>query len=162
MPYLIDGNNVMARVAGWRRDIAGARKGLVRDLVGFVAVHRVKLKVVFDGVPDDEFPDGCAFKGVRVLYAKLGSDADSRIKAIVASSSHKRDLVVVSSDRDVTSFAGRQGAKVLSAHKFRAMLEDSRQMHRSREKVRGLAREEVDAWLEYFREAEKVRGKQEG
>ena len=69
MPYVVDGNNVMAQTVGWHRDRAGARRRLIYDLVRFIAVQRVKLNVVFDGAPDDEFPEGRIYKGVRILYA---------------------------------------------------------------------------------------------
>lgn len=151
MPYLIDGNNLMAQVPGWRQNVAAARKWLVRDLVEFVAAYRVKVKVVFDGIPDEKLPDGISYKGVTVLYATPGSDADSRIKSIIASSSHKRDLIVVSSDQEIAAFANCQGAKVCAAHEFRTILDAMSEADHTPEKKRGLSRDEVLAWLEYFR-----------
>ena len=38
MPYLVDGNNVMAQTVGWHRDRAAARKRLIRDLARFHAL----------------------------------------------------------------------------------------------------------------------------
>jgi predicted RNA-binding protein with PIN domain len=153
MPYLVDGNNVMAQNVGWHRDRPAARQRLIHDLASLVAARRVKVKVVFDGAPDDRFPEGCRFKSVHILYARPGSDADTRIKELVARSSHKRDLVVVSSDKALVSYASRQGARVLASHKFRAILAEA--CNWSEAKQQSLPEQPVDVeeWLEFFEEA---------
>jgi predicted RNA-binding protein with PIN domain len=149
MPYLVDGNNVMAQTAGWHRDKAAARRRLIHAIARFIAVQKVKVRVVFDGVPDDEFPEGLKFKSVHILYARLGSDADSRIKEIVRRSSYKRDLIVVSSDRDLASYVKSRGAKVISSGKFRALLEDAAKTGIPADKA-GAQAIDVDEWLDYF------------
>ncbi|MGO9570671.1 MAG: NYN domain-containing protein [Desulfomonilaceae bacterium] len=150
MPYVVDGNNVMAQAVGWHRDMAGARKRLIHDLVRFVAVQRVKLKVVFDGAPDEEFPEGRKFKGVHILYARPGSDADSRIKELVRKASYKRDLVVVSSDRALGSSIKHQGARVISSGEFRRLLAECLERTDSMEKSGQGDRVDVEEWLKFF------------
>lgn len=150
MHYLVDGNNVMAQIVGWHRDKSEARKRLIHALARFVAVSRVKVKVVFDGVPDDEFPEGCKYKSVHILYARPGSDADSRIKTIVRNSSFKRDMVVISSDREVASHAKSQGAKVFSSGQFRALLEEAAKKVLPTDKA-GTGRVDVEEWLDFFK-----------
>ncbi len=149
MPYVVDGNNVMAQPPGSGRDLPRARKSLIHDLVRFVSVHRVKVKVVFDGQPDEQFPEGCVFKGVQILYARYGADADGRIKELVGNSSHKRDMIMVSSDKALVSFAGRQGARTLASHKFRQMLRESQDLV-SPEGTGSSPQVDVDEWLEFF------------
>jgi predicted RNA-binding protein with PIN domain len=149
MPYVVDGNNVMAQIVGWHRDRAGARRRLIQDLVRFIAVQRVKLKVVFDGAPDEEFPEGLIYKSVRIMYARPGSDADSRIKELVSKASHKRDLVVVTSDRALSSFVKHQGARTMYSGQFRRLLEDSAKQ--AIEKSGQGAAVDVDEWLEFFK-----------
>ncbi len=153
MPYVVDGNNVMAQSVGWHRDMAGARRRLIPDLVHFVAVHRVKLKVVFDGAPDEQFPDGSKYKGVQVLYARRGSDADSRIKELVATASYKRDLIVVSSDRELGSFVRSRGAHVIPSGRFRSLIEESCKLASSKERPGQAGRIDVEEWLEYFKKS---------
>ena len=150
MPYLIDGNNVMAQVVGWHRNKPAARKKLIVDLAAFVAKHHVRVQVVFDGIPDEEFPEGRKYKSVLVRYARQGSDADSRIKEMIRRSSYRRDLVVVSSDRDLISFAGKQGTKVMPSGKFREMLEETKSAGLTREKVGMGDPIDVDDWLDFF------------
>jgi predicted RNA-binding protein with PIN domain len=151
MPYIVDGNNVMAQTVGWHRDRSGARRRLIHDLVHFVAVQRVKLKVVFDGAPDDEFPDGRKYKGVHILYARPGSDADSRIMELVNKASYKRDLIVASSDRALSSYCKHQGARVISSGQFRRLIEDCRKQERSMEKSGQGDHVDVAEWLEFFK-----------
>ncbi len=148
MPYLIDGNNVMGQIVGWHRDKQGAKRRLIKELAQFIAANRTKVTVVFDGVPDDEFPEGGKFRSVRVLYARPGRDADSRIREMVRKSSHKRDLVVVSSDRALTASVKANGAKVVPSGRFRKMLADAAE--RMREKPFAQEPVDVDEWLAYF------------
>ncbi len=150
MPYLVDGNNVMALTVGWHRDKAAARRRLIHDLAAFVAVHRTKVKVVFDGAPDVEFPDGCKFKSVHIRYAKSGSDADSRIKELVKKSSYKRDLILVSSDRALASHARAQIGKVISAGEFRKMLDEAARIAGVTDKSGREQQVNVNEWLEFF------------
>lgn len=150
MPYLVDGNNVMALIAGWDADKAAARRRLIQDLAQFVAVCRAKVRVVFDGVPDDEFPEGRKFRSVLISYARIGSDADSRIKELVRKSSYKRDLLVVSSDRSLAAFARRYGAKVISAGKFRRALEEACVAEATPMKTRPEGTVNVEEWMEFF------------
>lgn len=151
MPYVVDGNNVMAQTVGWRRDRVAARKRLIHDLVRFVATKRIKITVVFDGAPDEEFPEGLKYKGVHILYARPGSDADSRIMELVGRASHKRDLIVVTSDRALASYVKHQGARTMRAGEFRRLFEDSSRLTSPTEKSEHGERVDVEEWLEFFK-----------
>lgn len=149
MSYLIDGNNLMALNVGWHKDRAAARRRLVHELAAFVSRTRAKVRVVFDGGPDEEFPEGIRFKSVQVLYAKLGSDADARIKELVSRSSYRRDMVVVTSDRALKSFVSGKGAGVMSSGKFKARVNEAV----TAEMMEKGDQEPVDVedWMDFFR-----------
>jgi predicted RNA-binding protein with PIN domain len=149
MPYVIDGNNVMARRFGPTRDLPAARKRLIDDLVKLVAARRVKVKVVFDGFPGEDFPEGRRFKGVQVLYARPGSDADSRINDLVKKSTHRRDMIVVSSDTAVSSFAASHGARVMNSSQFSSLLDESRRRIEAENRSH-VGNVDVQDWLEFF------------
>jgi predicted RNA-binding protein with PIN domain len=153
MPYLIDGNNVMAQIVGWRQDKGGARKRLIHSLARFVAVRRAKVTVVFDGPQDTEFPEGAKYKSVRVLYARPGSDADSRIKDLIKKSTNKRDLILVTSDKPLGGFAAHQGARVMSSGQFRKLLDESAAA--GPEKPSQTQQVDIDEWLEFFKRSDK-------
>ncbi len=123
MSYLVDGNNVMGQRVGWHRDKPGARRRLLFDLARFARAAGVTLEVVFDGAPDDAYPDGSDFSGVRVFYAARGSDADTRIKRLVEDSRERRTLKVVTSDRALASYVRQCGAEVVRAGDFRRRLD---------------------------------------
>jgi predicted RNA-binding protein with PIN domain len=154
MPYLVDGNNVMAQRVGWHRDKRGARRALLDALARFALLKRARVMVVFDGAPEEHFPDGASYRGVRVFYAERGSDADERIKRMVEAARERRTLTVVTSDRALSDYVRRLGAPVLRAGEFRRRMEDAsvETVPRTKESeaLTGVAAEEVDGWMRYF------------
>ncbi len=153
MRFLVDGNNVMAQNKGWHRDKSAARRRLIVDLARFIAAHRDKVTVVFDGAPDEDFPDGRVYKSVRIHYARPGSDADSRIKDMVDRASFKRDMTVVTSDKPLGSFVSRKGAKVMQSGLFRRKLGDAVEAMAENEKTGNTGPVDVDDWMRFFNES---------
>jgi predicted RNA-binding protein with PIN domain len=153
MSYLVDGNNVMAQRVGWHRDKAGARRRLMGELSRFARGAGVTVEVVFDGAPEDFFPDGSYFMGVRIFYAERGSDADSRIKELVEASRERRTLKVVTSDRALAEYVRRCGVEVIRSGEFRKRLDAQEAASASAkdEAGRGGVKEsEMDEWMYYF------------
>ena len=153
MSYLVDGNNVMAQRVGWHRDKPGARRRLVPELSQFARASGVSVEAVFDGAPEEHFPDGSYFMGVRVFYAERGSDADSRIKELVEASRERRTLKVVTSDRALADYVRRCGVEVIRSGEFRKRLDASEPLGAPAkdEKGRGGVKEsEMDEWMYYF------------
>ncbi|MDQ3754177.1 MAG: NYN domain-containing protein [Acidobacteriota bacterium] len=158
MSYLIDGNNVMAQRVGWHKDKAGARRRLMNELARFARARGVSVSVVFDGAPDEHFPDGASYlAGVRVFYAARGSNADERIKAMVESSRQRRTLIVVTSDRALADYIRRCGVReVVRSGDFRRRLDETasaspaNSSHDSADDRPPLPNEETADWLRYF------------
>ncbi|MDT7690579.1 MAG: uncharacterized protein QOJ70_2442 [Acidobacteriota bacterium] len=152
MSYLIDGNNVMAQRVGWHRDKAGARRRLLAELARFAREAAITVEAVFDGAPDEFFPDGSYFMGVRVFYAARGSDADARIKQLVEASRERRTLKVVTSDRALADYVRRCGAQVIRSGEFRRRLDASVSdgEESEREARVGVKEDELDEWMYYF------------
>lgn len=156
MSYLVDGNNLMAQRVGWHLDKRAARRGLLDELAAHVARVRIKLTVVFDGAPDEFFPDGARYKGVVVCYASKNSDADTRIKELVEASRERRTLHVVTSDRALGDYVKRCGAQIVRCKDFRARMQDASE----RTGERGNANQqdahavvkpqEMNEWMRYF------------
>jgi predicted RNA-binding protein with PIN domain len=149
MSYLVDGNNVMGQRVGWHRDRTGARRRLLKELAVFAREAGVTVEAVFDGAPDEFFPDGSHFMGVRVFYAERGSDADARIKRMVESSRERRTLKVVTSDRALADYVRRCGAKVVRAGEFRRRL-DALASERADASSPRVEESEMDEWMYYF------------
>src|SRR5829696_7849562 len=152
MSYLIDGNNVMAQRVGWHRDKAGARRRLLGELARFARAAGVTVEAVFDGAPDESFPDGSYFMGVRVFYAERGADADARIKGLVEGSRERRTLKVVTSDRALADYVRRCGAQVIRSGEFRRRLDASAADAETpgRDPRGGVQESELGEWMYYF------------
>ena len=123
MTYLVDGNNVMGQRVGWHRDKAGARRRLLDELSRFSRDQGIPVEVVFDGAPDAAVPDGATDGPVRVHYAARGSDADTRIKELVAQATEPGALIVVTSDQRLADAVRRVGARVVRAGALRRRLD---------------------------------------
>ena len=149
MPYLVDGNNVMAQRVGWHRDKAGARRGLLEELARFARARGVSVSVVFDGAPEEFFADGSSYKGVRVFYSERGSDADERIKGMVEETRGRRTLLVVTSDRRLADYVRRCGAQVVRSGEFRKRMEEAAAGGGAREGEPSMEGE-LDEWMRYF------------
>lgn len=151
MPVIVDGNNVIGQEPGWHRDRPGARERLLERLAAYARVRRARVTVVFDGAPDRNAPDGSAFRGVRVLYAQPGSDADTRIESLVESSPDRRGITVVTSDRRLASDVRSLGATVVRSGEFRKQLEAMElEVETKTPSGRTLDDEELRDWLDYF------------
>src|SRR5436190_1548171 len=100
--YLIDGNNVIGQRARgyetWYQDKPAARRRLLEELAQLANTKKLRLTAVFDGAPEAHFPDGSSFRGVKVFYARAGSDADARIVELVEGERNRKSLTVVTSD----------------------------------------------------------------
>jgi predicted RNA-binding protein with PIN domain len=149
--YVIDGNNVIGGRVGWHRDKPGSRRLLLHDLARLARVKKLRLNVVFDGAPDPQFPDGSSYRGVRIFYSRLGSDADSRVVEMVEAERNKKSLVVVTSDRKLTSRVRACGARVMRSGEFRRMLdeiaENAPDQDADTPKIKD---DEMSEWLRYF------------
>jgi predicted RNA-binding protein with PIN domain len=152
MSYLVDGNNVMGQRVGWHKDKAGARRRLLGELARFARGAGVTVEAVFDGAPDEFFPDGSYFMGVRVFYAERGSDADARIKGMVEASRERRTLKVVTSDRALADYVRRCGAQVVRSGEFRKRLDATAADagKPERDPRGGVKESELGEWMYYF------------
>jgi len=152
MSYLVDGNNVMAQRVGWHKDKPGARRRLLKELARLARASGLTIDAVFDGAPDEHFPDGSSFMGVRVFYAERGSNADERIKALVEASRERRTLKVVTSDRALGDYVRRCGVEVVKSGEFRRRLDAEGEGVEESELERsvGVKASEMDEWMYYF------------
>ena len=149
--YIIDGNNVIGGRVGWHRDKPGSRRLLLHDLARLARAKKLRLNVVFDGAPDPQFPDGSSYRGVRIFYARVGSDADSRVVEMVEAERNKKSLVVVTSDRKLTSRVRASGARVMRSGEFRRMLDEIAENATDQEAdTPKIKDDEISEWLRYF------------
>lgn len=80
-----------------------------------------EITVVFDGwksggAREETLKTG----GVAVIYSRLGENADYVIKRII--SRDKKEWIVVTSDRDIATFAWANGCIAVPSERFRAVM----------------------------------------
>ena len=122
---IIDGYNLirqspdLARID--RDDLQAGREALIDLLAAYKKIKAHKLTVVFDGTGAPGFSPGRdRVKGIAVVFSRQGETADSVIKKMAAR--EKEGALVVSSDRDVTSFAQSRGAAIIDSLSFEQKL----------------------------------------
>lgn len=87
-------------------------------LIKYREVKGHEIIVVFDGWKAGSGSENTVVKGgVKLIYSRLGENADSVIKRII--SAEKREWIVVSSDRDIASHAWAAGSIPISSEDFR-------------------------------------------
>jgi predicted RNA-binding protein with PIN domain len=140
MSYLVDGNNLMSR--------SQTRRELLDELAAIAAARKIRVTVVFDGAPENNFPDGSTFKSVKVFYSKFGSNADERIKNFVEASKERRTLFVVTDDRQLADYIRKSGAKITACNEFRSRMNPSETIRET--KPTAIKQEELGEWMRYF------------
>ena len=140
--YLVDGNNLM-----WRGQ---TRRELLEELALFVRLKKVKMAVVFDGAPEANFPDNSSFQMVKIHYHPRGSNADERIKQIVEASRERQTLFVITSDRALSDFVRRTGAKVMNCPEFRQRMANLPPQKTAAKDEPSVKPDELNDWMRYF------------
>jgi hypothetical protein len=124
---------------------------VVRRLAAFCRARRVRATVVFDGHPLR--PDMAAqdLGPLTLRVPPPGADADSVIRELVARAPRPQDLVVVTSDKALYSYARTLGASVLRAHEWNALERQLAAADRAREGAEKPEKEDdVAGWLRKF------------
>ncbi len=94
---------------------------MIRLLSGYRKIKSHDVTVVFDG-----WKSGAAREeiiktaGITVIYSRLGENADYVIKRIIGRD--KREWIVVTSDRDIASFAWANGSIAVPSERFRTVI----------------------------------------
>lgn len=121
MPYLIDGNNLLGSWGGPSGKGSDRRAEVVRRVAAFCRTRGARAVVVFDGKPLRDERPAQELGPVSVRVPPPGRDADSVIRALVDAAREPRDLIVVTSDKALYSYAHTRGARILRAHEWNAL-----------------------------------------
>ena len=150
MPYLIDGNNLLGTWGGPTAD--DDRRGeVVRRVAAFCRARGARATIVFDGHPlrpDMEMQD---LGPVSLRVPPKGTDADTVIRELLDRAPRAADLIVVTSDKALYSYAKTMGASVLRAHEWNDL---ARRLAAGTPRTAGGEKPEkeddVDGWLKRF------------
>jgi predicted RNA-binding protein with PIN domain len=159
VPYLIDGNNLLGSWGG--PSVPGdGRAEVVRRVAAFCRERGARATIVFDGAPFRPELGGDQDLGlVSLRFPSPGRDADSVIREILDAAARPRDLLLVSSDKALYSYARTRGASALRVQEWNALARGAalpaRRSHRlgasGRERSDKPEREtDVLGWLKRF------------
>lgn len=155
MPYIIDGNNLIGSDPDIPLNDLDGRKRIIESVRRFQERKNNKVVLVFDGKPDHGSRLQLISSRFTVIYPRLGESADMEIKKILEGYTYFKDVVLVSSDRELKTFARDKGARTVNAidflfelkKSFRAADKEDDKKERINQK---LSDSEVDQWLKIF------------
>ena len=126
MHIIVDGYNLIRQSDTLRHhervSLEEGRRALVRSLADYRKLRGHRITVVFDGwergSPHEERDRA---GGLDIIYSRIGEKADEVIKRLVAAASE--EILVVTSDREIASFAARRGKASIASFAFAARLD---------------------------------------
>jgi predicted RNA-binding protein with PIN domain len=151
VPYLIDGNNLLGSWGGPAVPGDG-RVEVVRRVAEFCRAKGARAVLVFDGAPFRPDLGGQELGAVSLRFPPPGRDADSLVRELVDAAERPGELVVVTSDKPLYSYARTRGAQVLRAHEWNALARGAKPRPR-RTAASGEKPEretDVEGWLKRF------------
>ncbi|MBC8331247.1 MAG: NYN domain-containing protein [Anaerolineae bacterium] len=154
MPYLIDGHNLIPKIAGLSLRSINDENQLIQKLQTFQRQSRKKVEVFFDGAPPGE--SGIrSIGGVKAHFVHRETTADSAIvKRLKKLGNDARNWTVVSSDRQVLAAARSSRASTLSSEAFAQLLGTTNEQAGQSASVQEeqISPAEVEEWLQLFRD----------
>jgi predicted RNA-binding protein with PIN domain len=148
--YLIDANNVMGKSLHHADDNESARQKLLHQLALVSRVKKIRITAVFDGTESRQFAEGSAFRGVRILYARPGSDADSRIIEIVERERNRKALTIVTSDNALAGYIRSCGVRVMKSQELRRMMAECQNVSSASGSSDSVSSANISKWMRYF------------
>jgi predicted RNA-binding protein with PIN domain len=150
MPYVIDGNNLLGSWGGPQGQ-DDRRAEVVRRVAAFCRARGAKATLVFDGHPLRPDMEAQDLGPLRLRVPPPGGDADTVIRELIDTAERAADLVVVTSDKALYSYAKTAGASVLRAHEWNAL---ERRLVRGAQGSTGGEKpdkeDDVEGWLRRF------------
>jgi len=148
VPYLIDGNNLLGSWGGPKGG-SDRRMEVVRRVTAFCRARGAKATVVFDGHPLRADLAAQDLGPVSLRVPPPGQDADTVIRELLDRAARPADLIVVTSDKALYSYAKTMGAQVLRAHEWNA-LEQRLASSPASSSEKPEREDDVEGWLRRF------------
>ncbi len=125
MLIIIDGYNLIRQSDDLRRyerkSLEAGRNALMTKLFEYEKKKGHQITVVFDGGQSDWIDEGRDREGkINIIYSRWGERADDVIKRIAAQA--LGDVVVVSSDREISSYVTQLGKTPLTSPEFETII----------------------------------------
>ena len=155
MPIIIDGNNLIGSSPDISLADPNSRKKIIQLIKKYQENKNNNILVVFDGEPFGDLHIQPISDKLTVMFPKYGSSADEEIKKLLDSYNDFRDVMLVSSDRELKTFAKRKGSKVINSIEFYFELKRLSHFFGKKEERQKrinlkLTKTEIDQWLKIF------------
>ncbi len=156
MPIVIDGHNLLHSI---QKTSEGSEQisdiQLCRIINEYLKFTREKGEIVFDGTGPRDKSIFDNISNLEVLFAGLGTDADTVIENKIKANTAPRRLTVVSSDRRVQSAARARRATAVKALVFwndlcKSLSRRKKTPKEPLAKYKGLTESETEHWLKFF------------
>ncbi|QWR76500.1 NYN domain-containing protein [Candidatus Magnetomonas plexicatena] len=117
---IIDGYNVIGTI---HKNLEKVREELIDDLSKYSRVKGHDVTVVFDGYKSNQHQSWGQRGGIEVVYSGHGEDADTLIKRTIKQ--QKKRYIVITSDRDIATFAWANDCVPVRAEVFVRKMEQA-------------------------------------
>jgi predicted RNA-binding protein with PIN domain len=149
MTILIDGHNLIGKIADLRLDDPDDEAELLIRLRSYLAHTGKRLTVYFDPGTSYQSPARRSKGGIRVRQAGSGKHADDLIIRDIRRHRNPRELTVVTSDHAIQDVARQYGARVIDSDAFATELSRPSVPDDTRASP-SLSEDEVKEWLDIF------------
>ncbi len=155
MPYIIDGNNLIGCSPDISLEDDNARSEIVSIVKKFQQKKRSRIIVVFDGEPDTYLNEKNPTEKITVKFPPIGESADDEIKRLLDGYTYFRDVILVTSDRELKDIAKKKGAKVINSIEFyyelKRVYRATGRFEMTQKRIDAeLSEGEVDQWMKIF------------
>lgn len=124
--FIVDGYNIIHAIPPLKsllgHDPESAREELIDDIARLAMRNKFRCTVVFDGSSPHIHPEAPAAP-VHIRYS-FPVKADDLIREMIEKSKNRSELVIISSDREITDFARIWGCRTHSSKHFANILRD--------------------------------------
>jgi predicted RNA-binding protein with PIN domain len=155
MAYLIDGNNLLGRIAPHELRERSGRDGLVVRLLSYQRVTRARIHLVFDGNPEQTPTDVPVNPKFTIHFPGEGQSADDVIRDMIARQTDRRRFFVVSSDRAIRELARKKGLEAVTsdvfARELKAVLKEGKKRRELDKRTEAPSELEIELWDEVFK-----------
>jgi predicted RNA-binding protein with PIN domain len=153
MPYLIDGHNLIPKIAGLSLQATDDENQLIALLQEYCRLERKEAEVFFDKAP----PGGVKarnFGAVTARFVRTGTTADDAIRArLTRLGNAARNWTVISSDAAVQASARSARSRYVNSEQFAAQMAEAlsgKADEGQRREQASVAPDEMDDWLRLF------------
>ena len=121
MKLIIDGYNLIKMVSKAQHIAVDHRDQFLRQLGSYAKNKKLQIIVVFDG-GDVSFVYSERIYGMEILYSGFQTSADDVIGRYITDRRGKEEMMVISSDREITNFAVSCGVDILGVVEFYSLV----------------------------------------